>query len=272
MTSSRTYQPERRVHVPSPWWGVLMLLGLIAALVGIVFGGFYLWLMTAPPQVRVPAVTGINVRAAEEILARRGLIGQIVSRRYDEKALAETVLEATPTAGKTVRQGRVIELTVSDGPPTVQMPDVRDMDLQKATEAISEVDLRLARIRRIYDQEVPLGSVMAQKPDPDTRVARRGGVELTVSAGPKPVVNPPEASTEPPQDFGQPKYAVVQVSLPPGERPALVRIEVEDRRGVTVVYSEWHDPGATINEVVTGYGDATARVYVDDKLIEEKRF
>lgn len=272
MTSPRTYQSERHAYVPSPWWGALMLLGLIAAMVGIVLLVAYLWITTAPPEVRVPAVTGINVRAAEEILARRGLMGRIAARRYDAKAPAETVMEATPLAGKTVRQGRVVEMIVSDGPPTVPMPDVRDMDLQRATQAITDADLRLARIRRFYDDKAPAGSVMAQKPEPEKRIARRGAVELTVSAGPKPPPEPVEEATSPSDDLGPPKYAVVEVTLPAGDRPALVRIEVEDKRGVIVVYSEWHDPGATVNEVVTGYGDATTRVYVDNKLIEEKRF
>jgi serine/threonine-protein kinase len=250
-----------------------MLLGLVAGMGAVVAGGFYLWLATAPPEVRVPDVTGINVRAAEEILARRGLIAHVVARHYNEKAPADTVLAAAPPAGKTVRQGRIIELILSDGPPTALAPDVRDMELAQASRAITAADLRLARIRRRYDERVPAGWVMEQRPEPGVRVARRAGIEVVISAGPTPRVSPPEtppAATEEP--LGPAHYAVVQVTLPEGDRPAAVRIEVEDRRGTTVAYSMSHDPGSTISQVVTGYGEATARVYVDDRLIEEKRF
>jgi len=272
MTAAKVYR-VRSVYVPSPWWGVLILLGLAGGMAAIIVAGFYLWLATAPSEVRVPDVAGVNVRAAEEMLARRGLVGHVVARRYDDKVPADTVLAAAPSAGKSIRQGRVIELVLSDGPRLVPMPDVREMELGQATRAIGAADLRLARIRRRYDQRVPAGWVMEQKPEPGVRVARRGSVELVVSAGPTPRAAPPEASGETTEEnLGEPRYAVVQVNLPEGDRPAEVRIEVEDRRGVTVVYSASNDPGSTVSQVVSGYGDATARVYVDDKLIEEKRF
>jgi len=272
MTAPRAYQAHIP-YVPSPWWGVLMLLGLIAGMAAVVAGGFYLWLATWPPEVRVPDVTGVNVRAAEEILTRRGLIGHVVARRYNEKAPADTVLAAAPTAGKTVRQGRIIELVLSDGPPTAPVPDVRELELAQTSRTITAADLRLARIRRRYDERVPAGWVLEQTPAPGVRVARRAAVEVVVSAGPTPRVSPPETIPETIEEpLGPAHYAVVQVALPEGDQPAVVRIEVEDRRGITVAYSMTHDPGSTVSQVVTGYGDATARVYVDDKLIEGKRF
>jgi len=242
-----------------------MLLALVAAVVGLGVGGFYLWVGSAPPEVRAPEVTGIDLRAAEQILARRGLVGQVVTHRYDEQAPAGRVVKAAPAAGRIVRQGRVIELIVSDGPPWVRMPDVREMELARARKAVSEADLRLARIRRRYDDALPAGWVVHQLPRAGARVARGESVELVVSAGPRPRVEPVAVE-------GEAKHAVVQVTLPEGDRASVVRIEVKDDRGLTVPYSEWIAAGSTINEVVTGYGEATARVYVDGKLIEEKQF
>jgi len=278
MTAARADQRQPVMRVPSPWWGVVLLLALIAGIPAMVALAFHLWLTTAPAEVRVPEVTGVNVRAAEEILSRRGLVGQVVGRRYHDTVPAGTVLSAVPPAGKMVREGRVIEMVLSDGPRWATMPDVREMQLEQATEAISGADLHLARIRRRYSDTIPSGAVIRQNPDPGARVPRRGDVELTVSAGPKPQVEPsatprPEG-TRPGQneDLGPAHYATVEVRLPEGENRNLVRIEVEDRRGSTVAYSEWHDPGSTVTQVVTGYGDATARVYVDGALIEEKKF
>ena len=242
-----------------------MLLALVAALGGLGIGGMYLWLTSAPREMRVPDVAGINLRAAEEMLARRGLVAQVAARRYDEKAPEGDVIAATPTAGRTVRQGRVVELIVSDGPPSVRMPDVREMELSRARDVLTKSDLRLARIARRYDDNVPRDWVMEQTPAPDDRVPRRERVELQVSAGPAPSPTPPEQPAEA-------KQAVVQVVLPPGDRDYSVRIEVEDQRGLTVAYNAWEKPGATVSRVVTGYGDAVARVYVDNELIEEKRF
>lgn len=260
-------RPRRQsvAHVSSPWWGVLLLLILALAVGGLAVGGVYLWLATAPPEVRVPEVTGIDIRAAEQILARRGLVGQVSAHRYHEKASSGVVIAATPSAGRTVRQGRVVELTVSDGPPWVRMPDLREMELERARKVLAQSDLRLVRIKRRYDDAVPSGWVVEQTPAGDVQVARRAGVELIVSAGPRPRLESPETAAEP-------KYAVVDVVLREDDRDSLVRIEVEDQRGITVAYSAWHAPGSTVSRTVTGYGDAIARVYVDGKLIKEKRF
>jgi len=263
--SPRVRAPSARTHVPSPWWGVILLLVLAAAFVGLAIGGLYLWFATAPAEVRVPDVTAINLRAAEAILARRGLVGQTVAHRYHEQLAAGGVISETPPAGRSVRQGRTIELFVSDGPPWVLMPDVREIELGRARESLAKADLRLARIRRRYDEASPSGWVIEQTPAAQTRVARRARVELTVSAGPRPRAEPAAA---PPQA----KQAVVEVVLPEGERDYLVRIEVEDERGTTVIHTAWHQPGSTVTQVATGYGDAIARVYVDGALIKEDRF
>ena len=280
MKATAPVQRQRVVNVPSPWWGVVMLVALVAGLGGLAFGVFYVWLTTAPPEVKVPDITRINIRAAEDILARRGLIGQVTAHRYDRKLPADTVISSGPVAGKTVRQGRVVEIIVSDGPPTVLMSDLREMELDRASEAISRADLHLARIRRRYDQALPAGWVMEQKPAAGAMVTRRADIELTVSAGPKPEARPPsetpgETPSTPgtaPEDLGEPHYAVVQVALPEGDEPAQVRIEVEDKRGITVAYKAAHEPGSTNAQDVTGNGDAIARVYVNDNLNEEKRF
>jgi hypothetical protein len=265
MTAPRQARDQAAARLPSPWWGLLLLAALAAGLAGIVAGAIYLWISSAPPEVRVPDVTGIKVRAAEEMLARRGLIGQITGHRYHEQAREGTIIAATPLAGRTVREGRAIELVVSDGPPWTLVPDVREMDLTRAREALSGADLRLARIERRYDDAVPAGWVLGQEPAPGGRAARREQVQLIVSAGPK----QPAQSTEP---LDRVRQAVVQVVLPPGESESLVRIEVQDRRGVRTAYSARHQPGSTVEQVVSGYGESIARVYVDDKLIEEKRF
>jgi serine/threonine-protein kinase len=278
MTATRASAPTSRVKVvylPSPWLGVTALLALVIGVPALAALAFRLWLATAPAEVRVPDIIGINQRAAEEILSRRGLVGQVVGRRYHDQVPAGTVLSAVPPAGKMVRQGRIVEMVLSDGPRWTTMPDVREMQLQRATEAIAAADLHLSRIRRRYNDTIPSGSVIRQNPDAGARVPRRGEVELTVSAGPKPEVEPAETpnrndTTQP--DLGPARYATVEVRLPEGENRNLVRIEVEDRRGTTVAYSEFHDPGSTVTRVVTGYGDATARVYVDGALIEEKKF
>ncbi len=271
MTASRRPYDDAVSHVPqpahrpSPWWGVMLLVVLAAAFVGLAAGGLYIWFATAPAQVRVPDVTGINLRAAEEILVRRGLVGQTGAHRYHEKVPQGSVIAETPPAGRTVRQGRTIELVVSDGPPWVLMPDVREIELTRARESLAKADLRLARIRRRYDEAIPSGWVIEQTPAAQTRVARRARVELMVSAGPRPRAEPAAAPA-------QAKQALVEVVLPEEDRDYLVRIEVEDERGTTVIHTAWHPPGSTVTQVATGYGDAIARVYVDGALIEERRF
>jgi hypothetical protein len=249
------------VHMPpSPVWGVLAWLVVVAAVVALVYLGFWVWEQSAPGEVVVPNVVGVQLDAARALLANKQLAAEVGAFRSSDTVAKDHVVSVDPKAGKVVKQGRVVRLVVSTGKGWVTMPDLTEMPAEKAAAICEEDGLKATRRTDQYDQAPP-GYVIGQTPE--ARSAVRVGTEVTliVSRGPA-----PEMTLEPGH-----KYADVSVSLPPGGNRRHVEIVVVDDTGNNVAYSDWRQPGSAFAERVGGEGEAVeVRVYVDGELIKQQ--
>ncbi|MEP6892902.1 MAG: Stk1 family PASTA domain-containing Ser/Thr kinase [Gaiellaceae bacterium] len=86
-----------------------------------------------PKQVVLPSVIGLLYDQASAQLQAAGF--GVKRNDVDSTEPANTVIDQAPTGNALVTQGTTITLTVSKGPPTVQVPDVinQDADTAKAT-------------------------------------------------------------------------------------------------------------------------------------------
>jgi len=243
---------------PNPWWGVLTLVLVLAAITGAAYGAFWVWLSTGPRTVAVPDVTGIEQEAAQSILARHRLSPKVVARYTEARMEAGKVISTFPEANRRVKQGRAIEMIVSEGSAWTWVPDVTEMSLARARKKLKDAHLRLGSRQTTTDTTVPPGYVARQHPAPDTRVRRDTPVDVFLSAHP---------AQEPTL-----KYAEVQVSVPPGEESQEIRIMVDDDDGERVAYRQRHDPGTEFTQTIGGRGKMTIRVFAGDALIQEKTF
>lgn len=244
---------------PNPWWGVVMLVLLLVGIVGGAYGAFRLWMATGPRTVTVPDVVGIDELAAQSILGRRRLNPKVVARQSHESIEAGRVIRTFPEAGRRVKQGRTIELIVSEGSAWTWVPDITEMSLARAREKLKQADLRLGSRQTTRDTNVPPGYVARQHPAPNTRVRRNSTVDVFTAE--RPAGEPPPV-----------KYAQVEVAVPPGEQSVEVRIVVDDDDGERVAYRGVHDPGTEFRRTVVGRGEVTVRVFAGEALIQEKTF
>jgi serine/threonine-protein kinase len=86
-----------------------------------------------PKQVVLPSVIGLLYDQASAQLQAAGF--GVKRNDVDSTEPANKVIDQSPTGNTLVTQGTTITLTVSKGPPTVQVPDVtnQDADTAKAT-------------------------------------------------------------------------------------------------------------------------------------------
>lgn len=110
-----------------------MLLVLIA-----IIAGAWLWLgaYTQHGQsVVIPSVRGLNQYEAIKLLKAGGLEVEISDSIYQKTKPAGCIIEQNPEAGLSVKQGRVIYLTInSKSVPMTQLPDVgNNSSLRQAT-------------------------------------------------------------------------------------------------------------------------------------------
>ncbi len=165
---------------------LLFWLGLFSVFLAALGFGIYLfhrWFEV--PTVRVPDVRREDLVVAQERLQAAGLRGEVVGHRFDSEVPANYVLEQSPAPGEEVKKGRKVELILSRGPELVLVPGVAGKPREEAVELLENAGLRVEE-SQAYDERVPAGVVISQRPVEGNRVGRGTTVSLVVSKGPPP--------------------------------------------------------------------------------------
>ena len=150
-------------------------------------------LSAGPGTVEVPAVVGESAERARQLLGDVGLAVQVDEEESAEVAAGQ-VIEANPATGTPVEVGTTVTLTVSSGPPPLQVPDVEGDTLSSAKQELEtfcdlEPPCLVVGEERVFDDAAP-GTVLAQDPAAGSEVRRGARVQLTTSRGPQPEPEP----------------------------------------------------------------------------------
>ena len=260
--------PARRRPQKRLWPQLVELAAIVAFLVLAYHGLLWYWTWTAPKEIAIPKVVGMNEQEALRVLSAAGLRPEVANRKGSEERPAGAVLSAEPPPGRQVKVGRKVRLIVSSGSRWSVVPDVREMSVDRSRALVAQQNLEVGKQLARFHQTVPVGYVIAQNPEPGKKLPRSSAIDLVVSKGPAPAAEPLEEVRRPGVRSTQVEYLV-----PPGASLKEVRIEVEDRKGVRTIYRNFHRPGETISETVTGEGpEAVVRVYVSGVVEVEKSF
>jgi len=172
---------EERERRDTPWRWILLAL-LVAAVAGLVA-----FALTRPEQQKVPSVIGQDVKAATEVLQAKGFDAD--TTLVPNAAARDTVLEQDPTPGEEADKGSSINLTVSSGPGTVQVPDVQGLSQKDATKKLDGLGLEV-QPEQAFSNDVPKGLVAGT--DPAAGISIQGGstVKLLISKGSNKVTVP----------------------------------------------------------------------------------
>ena len=146
-----------------------------------------IFVSTGPPMKDVPRVVGKTYDEAVDILNDSGLDARR-DEVFSEKPPGE-VVEQDPAPGTTVREGSVVELSVSKGEELVTVPDVLQQDRASAEAELRESGLR-ASISSAPSDTVREGLVADQDPDPGVEVQKGSEVAIVISEGPRSVAVP----------------------------------------------------------------------------------
>jgi len=101
-----------------------------------------------PRPIEVPDVTGDALEDAVATLRELGLETTTTQRRFDDRVPAGRVIEQAPSADSTLSRGDTVEVVVSDGPPPVEVPSVRDLSVSEAVATLQELGFEVEVDRR----------------------------------------------------------------------------------------------------------------------------
>lgn len=179
----RTSRLASPAPLPPARRGVRPRLLAVVTAVLLVFGvGAGFWYINSGQFTKVPAVLTKTQAQAEERLGAAGLETK-VEHAYSDTVKRGRVISTDPEPGARIRGNDTVTVTVSDGPETVEVPDLKGLRLDKARESLKSDGLEPGLVTRAFSDDVPKGFVVGSTPDAGTERRAGSAVALVVSKG-----------------------------------------------------------------------------------------
>ena len=175
--------------------GPLAVLVAVLLILGV---GTGVWYINSGQFTKVPPVLAKTQTQATQQLQKAGLDLGAVKHAYSDTVQRGTVISSNPAPGTRIRDNRSVALTISDGPETVQVPDVSARPLAEARARLKKSGLEPGMITREFSDDVPKGSVISTTPEAGTKRHTGSAITLVVSKGSP--VDVPDVTGEDPAD------------------------------------------------------------------------
>ncbi|MFE2531176.1 Stk1 family PASTA domain-containing Ser/Thr kinase [Streptomyces sp. NPDC059371] len=172
--------PQRTAGTRPPRRGMLLAIAAIVLVLGL---GAGVWYINSGQFTKVPPVLAKTEAQARTQLRGAGLDVKQVKHAYSDTVKRGTVISTDPNVGERIRDNDSVTLTVSDGPQTVKVPDLKGLALFKAKEVLKGDGLVAGMVTREFSQDVTKGFVIGT--DPATGTERHSGsaIAIVVSKG-----------------------------------------------------------------------------------------
>ena len=169
-------EPEE--HRSRTGWFLAAMVVLLALLAG----GLFWWANGLNAEVTVPDLVGETREEAEQQLADRGLVAS-VTEEPNAEVDAGRVSAQDPESGSKLSEGDTVELVVSTGAATKEVPDVVGRPENEARFILDAEDFEV-RVENIEDPDAESGSVVSQDPAGGVEAPEGSTVTIQVSLGP----------------------------------------------------------------------------------------
>lgn len=134
-----------------------------------------------PVKVSVPPLKGLTEAQAREQLSAQHLRLGKTNREPSSPEDKGKVIDQAPSAGVPVEENSDVDITIGQGPDTVQVPPLKDLTFQAAAQQLT--DLGLNPQQQEKDSTEPEGTVLGSSPEAGQQVAKGSTVTLFVSNG-----------------------------------------------------------------------------------------
>jgi len=163
-------------------------------------------------SVVVPGVIGRTEATARKAIDAAGL-DLAVSERRSADDPAGIVLDQNPEPGGWVRENARVRVVLSAGPEPIAVPNLVHKKAEGALVALRDAGL-IADVAHSYDEQIPAGRVVSQRPAPGEKIPPESKVTIVVSDGHAPVTVPSVAGLT----WEAANQALVDAHLRPGKR------------------------------------------------------
>lgn len=153
-----------------------------------------------PSTVQVPGnLVGMTEEAAKQTLQERPGLSVGETTQQSSSAPAGQVTATEPSPGANVQRGSSVDLVVSSGPATTEVPSVVGDDEDEAYDTLREEGFQVqTRYQRTTAEDE--GTVFDQNPDGGTQVEPGSSVTIIVAQEPQETREPPPTGSPAPTD------------------------------------------------------------------------
>jgi serine/threonine-protein kinase len=169
----------------SPWRRFVRDLGLVALTAALGYVSTAVWMgpeKVATSDHSVPRVLQVPVEKARTELAGLGFRIRMEPQRPSPDVPRGAVLWQDPPPETVLPPGATVQLTVSDGPGPVTVPDVVGLSLPYAERILAAAGIKVGSVDTVRAAPEP-GVVMSVQPPPGNGRPRGSSVDLLVSGG-----------------------------------------------------------------------------------------
>ncbi|MFD4604248.1 Stk1 family PASTA domain-containing Ser/Thr kinase [Streptomyces sp. NPDC058464] len=159
------------------------LLTLVVAVLIVLGAGAGVWYINSGQFTKVPPLLSKTETQATARLKEAGLDVGSVEHAYSDTVKRGTVISTDPAAGHRIRSNDSVKLTISDGPETVNVPDVQGRTLARARLLLTADGLAPGMVTREFSEDVPKGSVISSDPGAGSKRHAGTAIALVVSKG-----------------------------------------------------------------------------------------
>ena len=178
----RMYDLDRpRARRSRSLW-VITIIGIVAAIIGALLIGRFVFFNGGAGDVTVPNLTGLTIEQATSALKDVGLnIGAQTPESSDRPK--GTIIAQQPAAGDGIQRGQSVNVTVSSGLEQISVPSLVALSSSDAArQALNDAGLNLGLVVEQPSTQ-PAGYVLAQDPSAGAQVDAGSAVNITVSSG-----------------------------------------------------------------------------------------
>ncbi|MCD4828154.1 MAG: PASTA domain-containing protein [Candidatus Cloacimonetes bacterium] len=169
-------------------WAIAAIIALL--LLGVVFAlGFfgitiYMKHFTGHSnEVVVPDVEGLLFDVARKECRSINLYVQQFDSQHSDTVEKGYIISQNPKAGFSAKSGRAIEVVVSAGPETVDVPSLFNLTVAAATDVLLASGLKPGQEIHQFNDRVNSGHIFYSEPTTGTEVGRGSFVKLYISSG-----------------------------------------------------------------------------------------
>ena len=164
----------------------------ILAIVAIIVGAFFTYnYLIGANSVSAPDVRNKTLEEAKVTIVKAGLeVGDVTEVASDD-VKEKTVIDSDPKAGKKVRKGSKVDLRVSSGKKTVDMPNFVGIDEDNVKRNASKLGFKNITVEKVESNRFDTGKVVSQNIPAGTEIVpKEKELIIQVSSGKKKVSMP----------------------------------------------------------------------------------